>query len=69
VKLWYHLARFDCPGCGQRLAVERGQVRRQERVTCHHCNVDLLLAPRGVGVVAQPDWNTGERATVVELRV
>ena len=67
MKMWYHQLRFKCPGCGQRLAVERGQVHRRERVTCHHCNADLLLAPKGSAASAPADWNTGERATVVEL--
>jgi transposase-like protein len=69
MKMWYPQVRFKCPRCGQHLAVERGQVRRHDLVTCHHCNADLLLAPRGANVLARPDWNTGEQATVVELAV
>ena len=66
---WYRLLRFRCPGCGQRLAVEQGQVTRHEQVTCQHCNHDMLLAPRGEDVTAAPDPNTGERATVVSLAI
>lgn len=44
---WYALARFRCPVCDQRLAVEHGQVRRSELVTCQNCNADLQLIPRG----------------------
>jgi len=47
---WYALARFRCPRCDQRLAVEHGQVRRGEVVTCQNCNADLRLVARGAEV-------------------
>lgn len=69
VKGWYKLVRFPCPRCGQRLAVERGQVTRNEQVVCNHCNTDLVLMTKGGSVVSvSPDRNTGEQATVVEIR-
>ena len=43
---WYQLIEFRCPGCGQRLAVERAQVERHEEVTCQDCNTDIVVLPR-----------------------
>jgi hypothetical protein len=64
---WYRLRHFKCPRCGNRLAVEQRQVERHELVTCDACNLDLLLAAKGSPVEAQPDPNTGERATIVQV--
>lgn len=44
---WYKLVRTRCPTCGQTLAVEAGQVRRSEVVTCQNCNTDLRLLQPG----------------------
>ncbi len=60
MKNWYKLRRFDCPRCGQKLAVQHGQVERNDVVTCQDCNLDILLALRGQSDAAsprlQPDW-------------
>jgi len=48
---WYALAHFPCPRCAQRLAVEHGQVRRREVVSCQNCNADIQLIARGEGDV------------------
>lgn len=65
---WYALARFRCPRCDQRLAVEHGQVRRGEIVTCQNCNADLRLVPRGA---AAPVAGAGDvdRPIPIELPV
>lgn len=46
---WYDIVRFRCPGCGQRLAVERGQAVRGETVTCQDCNATIALRSRSMG--------------------
>jgi hypothetical protein len=66
---WYELVRFKCPTCGQRLAVEAGQVRRFEQVACDRCNAELLLAAEGAEAPGVVDPNTGERPTLVRLRL
>ena len=70
---WYSRVRFRCPECGAKLAVEAGQVRRRETVTCIRCNTDLLLVPQGERQApATEDRLTGRRhaprdAVLVEL--
>lgn len=65
---WYALARFRCPRCDQRLAVEHGQVRRREVVTCQNCNADLRLVPRGAAPAAAAAAGA-EDAIPVELAI
>ncbi len=68
---WYELVRFRCPRCGQRLAVERGQALRGERVTCQDCNV-LIELRLGAGQAppppaAPPEAGSAPAAVVVDL--
>jgi DNA-directed RNA polymerase subunit RPC12/RpoP len=50
VRNWIRLVRFACPTCGQQLAVERGQIDRNEVVTCQDCNARLRLVRRGAAL-------------------
>lgn len=68
---WYELVRFRCPRCGQRLAVERGQALRGERVTCQDCNAALELRLAGAAATTRPTapaaGTTAAPGIVVEL--
>ncbi len=67
---WYELVRFRCPRCGQRLAVERGQALRGERVTCQDCNVLIelrLAAGQAQPPAALPAAGSAPAAVVVDL--
>jgi DNA-directed RNA polymerase subunit RPC12/RpoP len=67
VKLWIRLIRFRCPTCGQRLAVERGQVLRQEVVVCQDCNTRLRLVADGAQAQAPAEAPDGTEVKVVRL--
>jgi predicted RNA-binding Zn-ribbon protein involved in translation (DUF1610 family) len=69
MQVWYHLVRFPCPTCGQRLVVERSQVRRGQTVTCQDCNTDIRLAARGAAVSDEATVDQGHPMVTVELSV